>query len=78
LSVLCGNETGTIKEKDEFRSSASKVKFMNWDEKNNPKKKEKFFERSRDISVGMEMETLLIKFMDHRMRRLNSRTLMEC
>ena len=42
-SVLCGSETGTIKAKDEFRSSVSKVKFMNWDEKKFQGKKEKFF-----------------------------------
>ena len=39
--------------------------------KNSKEKKKNFSERSRDISVGMEMETLLTKFMGQRMRRLN-------
>jgi hypothetical protein len=40
-SVLCGSATGTTKVKDEFMSSASEVKFMNWDEKKNSQGKRK-------------------------------------
>ena len=79
-SILCGSETGTIKAKDELRRSASKAKFMNWDEKKKifPGKKKNYLKEAKIFRLEWRWrETLLTKFMDHGMRRLNSRMWME-